>query len=109
MWMSLICATRKPENGRGSLANSSRTVSTLHQSELMNGNATMCRLRIEYFICLRRHDEIVFVQAADLMRPPIDCHPAPLRNDQGMMIFFFRNGADLVRELQRLGKVFELE
>jgi hypothetical protein len=23
-------------------------------------------------ICLRRHDEIVLVQASDLMRPPVD-------------------------------------
>ena len=30
-----------------------------------------CRLRIRQLICLRRHNEIVFIQPADLTRPPL--------------------------------------
>ena len=52
-----------------------------------------------YFIRLRSHDEIVLMQAADLMRPPLDCYSPPFSNNQRVVIFFFGNGANLVGKL----------
>ena len=47
------------------------------------------------------HDEVIFVQAADLMGPPLQGDTPPLGDDQGMVVFFFGNGTYLVREFQR--------
>ena len=58
---------------------------------------------------LRRHDEIVFVQAADFMRPPLKGDSPPLGDNQWVMIFLLGNRADFIREFQGLNKVLELE
>jgi len=55
------------------------------------------------------HDEVVLVQAADLVRPPLDGDTPPFSDDQGMMVFLVSDGADLVGESKRLPKIRELE
>jgi hypothetical protein len=55
------------------------------------------------------HDEIVFVQAFDDMRPPGYGDFTPLGQQGGMVVFFFCDFPDLIGELQGLGEVFEFE
>ena len=49
------------------------------------------------------------MQSLDLMRPPLDSDPAPLGDDQRVVIFLFRDDADLVCEGNCFHEVFEFE
>jgi len=53
------------------------------------------------------HDEVVPVQAANLMRPPGNGDAAPLCENSRMMSFGFGERADFVREFERFDKVLE--
>jgi hypothetical protein len=55
----------------------------------------------------RRHDEIVVMQALDLVRPPGDRRPAPFGQERGVMPLFLCKLAYLLRELQRVRKIVE--
>src|SRR5215216_4753173 len=83
------------------------TTRTLPRS-VNRGMVTGIYLSIQ-LICLRSHDEIIFVQSANLMRPKLDCDSSPLGDEQRMMSFLFRDHADFVCEFQSLSKVFEFE
>jgi hypothetical protein len=60
-------------------------------------------------IRLLRHNEIVAMQALDLVRPPGDRDFAPLGQSCRVMSFRFCNLGDLVRERDGIDKIFELE
>jgi hypothetical protein len=53
------------------------------------------------------HNEVVAVQAANLMRPPGNGDAAPLCENCRMMSFGLREPTDLVRELERFDEVLE--
>jgi hypothetical protein len=53
------------------------------------------------------HDEVVPVQAANLMRPPGNGDAGPLCENSRMMSFGFGERADFVREFERFDKVLE--
>src|SRR5215218_11065169 len=53
----------------------------------------------------RRHDEIVAMQAPDLVRPPCDRRPAPFGQQRRVMPLFLCKFANLLREFQRLRKI----
>src|SRR5438105_2647780 len=54
-------------------------------------------------------DEVVGVEAADLVGPGLDHHPAPGNMQVGMMAFALRQHADLDREAHCLAEVAERE
>src|SRR3954447_11325664 len=54
---------------------------------------------------LRRHDEVVPVQASDLVRPPGDGHAAPLGEQCRVMALFLCERADASGEVERLREV----
>jgi hypothetical protein len=58
-------------------------------------------------IGLGGHNEVVAVQAANLMRPPRNGDAAQLCENCRMMSFGLRERTDLVRELERFGEVLE--
>ncbi|TMB59901.1 MAG: hypothetical protein E6J51_13350 [Chloroflexi bacterium] len=60
-------------------------------------------------IGLRGHDEVVPMKATDLVGPPGDRDTPPLGEEGGMVTLFLGEGADPVREAQRVGEVRELE
>src|SRR5687767_10298646 len=100
--MSLICAARRPEKARESLGSFSRIVSILNNSDATQDvipHTVGIDLLPINFITLGCHNEIVFVQATDLMCPPVECYLPPLCDDQRMMIFLLGNRANFVREL----------
>ena len=49
-------------------------------------------------IGLRGHDEVITVQAANLVRPPGNCDTTPLRENGRMMAFGLGERANFVRE-----------
>jgi len=63
----------------------------------------------EHLIRLSRHDEIVFVQTLDLVRPPLHCDSSPLGNNQWVVILFLCDHADLIRERNGFNEVFEFK
>ena len=63
--------------------------------------------RLVELVGLRGHDEVVAVEALDLVRPPADRRPAPLGQQRGVVAFSFRGLTDRSRELQRLREVVE--
>lgn len=58
-------------------------------------------------ISLRGHDEVIAVQAADLMRPPGNGDAAPLRENGRMMSFGLGERANFVGELEGFGEVLQ--
>jgi len=58
-------------------------------------------------ISLRGHDEVITVQAADLMRPPGKGDAPPLRENGGMMSFGLGERANFVGELEGIGEVLQ--
>ena len=59
---------------------------------------------------LSGHDEVIAVEATNLVRPPADRHPAPLfGHERRMMRLCLGQGPDLVRERQCLRKIREAE
>lgn len=70
---------------------------------LSTKSANQGGVHLQQLVRLCSHDELVFVQTLDLMRPPIDgCSPV-FRDDQEMMVFFLSYCINLVREFQCLG------
>ena len=67
------------------------------------------RFRVETTRRFCRHDEVVAVEAFDLVRPPRHRRPAPFREQRGVMSLFLRKLTDLVREFQRLPEIVESE
>lgn len=64
--------------------------------------------RLKQLVSLGRHDEIVFVQTTNLMRPPIEGDSAPFGDEQRMVVPFFRGSANLIGEFQKLDKVLNV-
>src|SRR4029077_11599194 len=60
-------------------------------------------------VCLGGHDEVVFVQVANLVRPPGDAHLAPFGSQPRMVAFLFRFVTDLVSESDGVFKILEFE
>jgi hypothetical protein len=60
-------------------------------------------------IGLRGHDEVVPMKATDFVGPPGDRDTPPLGEEGGMVTLRLGEGADLVREAQRVGEVREVE
>jgi len=60
-------------------------------------------------IGLRSHNEVVPMQAADLVGPPRDRDTPPLSEQGGVVTLPLGEGADPVREAQRVAKVREME
>jgi hypothetical protein len=58
-------------------------------------------------ISLGGHDEVITVQAADLMRPPGNGDAAPLRENGGMMSFGLGERANFICELEGFGEVLQ--
>src|SRR5262249_13494870 len=58
---------------------------------------------------LRGHDEVVAVEATNLVCPPAHGHASPLRQQRGMVPFLLGDRADSIRELERLREVVEFE
>ncbi len=56
-------------------------------------------------IGLRGHDEVITVQAANLVRPPGNCDTTPLRENGRMMAFGLGERANFVRERESFDKV----
>ena len=65
------------------------------------------RLWLVQLVRFRRHDEIVAMQALDLVRPPGDRRPAPFGQERGVMPLFFCKLAYFLREFQRLRKIVD--
>jgi hypothetical protein len=87
-----------------------------HSVQILNNFVSAYLLEIQSLLaaCLQSirlgsHDEIVSVQTANFMSPPLNGHSAPLRHNQGMVSFFFRDRAYSVRELQCLREILEFE
>jgi hypothetical protein len=62
---------------------------------------------LDDLIGLCRHDEVVGMQAADLVSPPGDGHPAPLSDDGRVVVFLFGYDAYLVGKLEGSDEIFE--
>jgi hypothetical protein len=60
-------------------------------------------------IGLRGHDEVVPVEAADLVGPPSHRDTSPLGEQGWMVTLCLGEGADLVREAQGVGEIREVE
>ena len=60
-------------------------------------------------IGLRSHDEVVPMEAADLVSPPGHRDPPPLGKEGGMVTLRLGEGADAVGEGQRLDEAREME
>ena len=60
-------------------------------------------------INFRRHDEIAFRQAIDLVRPQRDFDFAPGEQNVGMVSLLFGDLADFINERQRLLEVWKRE
>ena len=60
-------------------------------------------------IGLRGHDEVVPMEAADLVGPPAHCDTPPLGEERGVVTLRLGEGADPVGEGQRVGEVGEVE
>ena len=58
---------------------------------------------------LRRHYEVIFVQALDLLRLQRDRGVSPAEADVGVVTFSFGEVANTLRKGKRLGKILELE
>jgi len=58
---------------------------------------------------LRRHYEVIFVQALDLLRLQRDRGVSPAEADVGVVTFSFGEVANTLRKGKRLGEIFELE
>src|SRR4029453_5397507 len=66
-------------------------------------------LRVVELVGLRSHDEVVAVEAFDLVLPPAHLRSAPLGQQGRMMSLVLGEPADPVRELERVRKVREFE
>jgi len=56
---------------------------------------------------LRRHNEIVAMQAANLVRPKSDCYAAPFGQNRRMMAFVLGEGTHAIGKAERVGKICE--
>ena len=62
-----------------------------------------------YLICLRGHNEIVFVQTLHHVGPPLHRDASPFQDDQRMVVLFFGNRGNLVCKFERLRVIFQFE
>ena len=71
----------------------------------------MIRLLIllQQLVRLRRHNEIVLMQAVDRMRPPLYSDFSPLGHNLWMMVLFFGSRANFIGECNSFSKVIELK
>lgn len=74
---------------------------------MVSETSTVCRQVSRQAVGLGSHDEVVAVQAANLVGPPRDGDATPLRKESGVMSFLLRESADLVCQIERLREVFE--
>src|ERR1700693_3057874 len=64
---------------------------------------------LEEAVDLRRQDEIVLVESADLVRPEDEVHLVPVDRDVGVMALLLRDVGDAVDERDGFFEVLELE
>src|SRR5215207_5355867 len=76
----------------------------------MNGYASemaLCLLWARRFVDFCSHDEVVLVQAFDLLRLQRDCHVTPAEADVGVMTLGFREVGNLLNQSVCLGEVLD--